>query len=136
MGVSTIRTRIAVNLATISGLRAADTWPDTINCPAAIVVPREGTYHQSMGAVGVQQQQYDVVLLIAPVQQGLSRAQDKIDPYLDPTGSQSIKAAVESDKTLGGQATTCHVNGWSEYGQIAVNEIPYWGVRFEVEVNP
>ncbi len=53
-------------------------------------------------------------------------AQNLLDPYLDNTGSRSIKAAIESDRTLGGAAHTCRVAKAENYTGL-------W-VEFRVEV--
>lgn len=39
-------------------------------------------------------------------------AQKRIDNWLDGTGGESVKAAIETDKTLGGACDTCRVTSW------------------------
>jgi hypothetical protein len=59
-------------------------------------------------------------------------AQDKMDTYV--VGANSVKAAVEADRTLGGIANTCRVTEMRNYAQVTVGEVVYLGLEFEVEV--
>jgi hypothetical protein len=140
--VADVRRALADALGTISGLRAYAHWPDNIESPAAIVLPIEGEYHQAMGMPGYSGQTYQIVLLAASIQLGYVRGQEAIDRYLDVDTPESIKAAVERDKTLGGTVTTCHIEGWIEYGSVAVNNesqaggVEYWGAKLTCSVVP
>lgn len=134
--VTQIRSGLAARLNTISGVRASASWPDTLNLPAAIVKPTSGQYHQAMGSPGYSQITFEIVFLAASTQLGLKRGQEALDPYLDASGSQSLKAALEGDLTLGGFAQTLIVTGWSNYGSFAVGEIEYIGAQLTVEVWP
>jgi hypothetical protein len=49
-------------------------------------------------------------------------------------GENSVKAAIEADRTLGGAADTCRVTSMRNYQQVSVGETVYLGVEFEVEV--
>jgi hypothetical protein len=59
-------------------------------------------------------------------------AQRRLDGYV--VGDESVKAAIESDRTLGGAADTCRVTSMRNYQQISIGETVYLGVEFEVEV--
>jgi hypothetical protein len=60
-------------------------------------------------------------------------AQNNLDLYVAP-GAGSIKAAVESDKTLNGNAYDVFVGELSAYGAIQVNGIDYLSAEFSVQV--
>ncbi len=130
--LSGIRDGLRARLATIAGLRAHATWPDQITCPAAIVRPSGMDYHESLS--GKCALTFDVLLLAAPIQPGLDRAQKALDGYLDDSGPTSVKAAIEADGTLGGVADDLVVTGWRDYGSLEVNGTDYLGVRIEVQV--
>ena len=130
-----IREGLKARLATIAGLRAYAAWPDTVVAPAALVKPARWTYHEAMGN-GQHVARYEVLLLGAALQQGLAKAQDVTDAYLDDAGATSIKAAIEADQTLGGAATTLVVLGWRDYDSVVLNSAEYLGVIFDVEVWP
>jgi hypothetical protein len=60
-------------------------------------------------------------------------AQNSLDLYVSP-GAGSIKAAIESDKTLGGNAYDVFISELSAYGAIQVNGIDYLSAEFSVQV--
>lgn len=127
-----VRDELKVRLATISGLRAHDVWPDTVNVPAALVRPLTGTFAESYG--NGTKFTFEIVLVL---QLGTLRsAQDALDAYLDPSGSSSIVAAIEGDRTLGGKADTLAVTGWRDYGGMEIGTVTYLGVKFDVDVWP
>jgi hypothetical protein len=41
-------------------------------------------------------------------------SQIKLDPWLSSTGAESVKAALESDRTLGGKVSDAHVVGMAK----------------------
>ncbi len=140
--IAAIRDGLKDRIATIDGLHGYDVWPDNVEPPAAIVVPKRGMYHQAMGNPGHTNLEFEVILLAAAVQRGYVRGQNAVDPYLDDAGSSSIKGAIEGDPTLGGIVTTTKVTGWRDYGSLSVNNetivggLEYWGAKLDVEVYP
>lgn len=128
--VGAIRDGLKVRLATITGLRTHDVWPDQVNPPAAVVNPVSGNYEQTFSDT---QANY-VFEIIVVVQAGTLRsAQDALDAYLG-TGSGGICAAMLGDVTLAGIVDTLFVRGFRDYGQIEINGAPYLGAVVDVEV--
>lgn len=134
--VNDIRVGLARRLATITGLRAHGTWPDTVNTPAAIVKPMTRDFHVTMGDPSGAPVQFEIVVVGAPLQNGIERGQAVLDRYIDESDGGSIRAAIEADKTLGGLVTTTTVVRWRDYGSLDVNRIEYAGLVFDVEVWP
>ncbi len=132
MSLLTLRQGIATNLATISGLRTSWFVPDNPSPPIAIVVPDRVDYDVSM-ARGSDTFTFQVLVIAGRIAE--RSAQSTLDAYLDSTGSASIKAAIESDKTLAGAAHSCRVTGWSGYGPLAIGDAQYLTVNFSVTVN-
>ena len=131
--LAAVRDGIKTRLDTISGLRAHDVWPDQINTPAALVRPIRDPYQLTLS--NVQTWTFEVVLIAYPAQQGIARGQEILDPYLADAGSQSIKAALRGDKTLGGAVSTLDVLGWRDYGVIDIGiGIEYIGAIVDVQV--
>lgn len=131
--LATLRTQLQTRLDTITGLRCYDVWPDQIHLPAAIVIPGS----KDLGAMSSSKRlwQFRVLILAAEFDRGYARGQEALDPYLDSSGSLSIEAAVEGDKSLGGNADWAVViDDNSEYGQKIVNDIKYWGKELAVQV--
>jgi hypothetical protein len=131
-----IRLGLKTQLETISGLRAYDVWPTTINPPVAIVRPLNGTLHEDLG--GSVQYLFEVTLLL---QLGnLQVAQEQLDEYLATDGAMSILFALESDRTLGGKADSTSVGEWRDIGTLRVgadedgNGPEFMGCRFDVEI--
>lgn len=131
--LSAVRDGIKARLATISGLRAHDVWPDQINAPAALVRPIRDPYQLTLG--NAQTWTFEVVLIAHPAQQGVARGQEVLDEYLADAGPQSIKAALRGDRTLNGIVSTLDVQGWRDYGVIDIGVgIEYVGAIIDLQV--
>ena len=132
--LSAIRAGRAARYATNTALRNSyTTWPDQVNTPCSIVMPREGTWREALH--GAPTFVFDVTLLAATwADRGLPRAQESLDAYLDDTGSQSVHAALRADVTLGGTAHTCDLAGFTSYGPIEVNGAEFIGCVLTVNV--
>jgi hypothetical protein len=131
--LAAVRDGLKARLATISGLRAHDVWPDTVNAPAALVRPIRDPIQETLS--NQQSWRFEVVLVAAPAQAGMARGQDTLDPYLAAAGTLSINAALRGDRTLGGIVSTLNVEGWRDYGVLDLGiGIEYVGAIFDVQV--
>jgi hypothetical protein len=130
--ISTLRTAIATNLATISGLRTSATVPDQINPPIAVVMPASITYDLAFRRSGGDEYEFSVMVIVGRVDERM--AQNKLDAYCSGTGAQSIKAAIESNRTLGGEAFDCRVTSLRSYSQVSVADVTYLSAEFAVQV--
>lgn len=129
--ITDLRTGIATNLATISGLRTGATIPDNVNPPFAIISPNSVDYHKSYHN-GLATYSFTVTLVVGRVSE--RTAQNSLDAYCSPTGTSSIRRAVESDKTLGGKAFDCVVTGMRNYGSISLGDNTYLAAEFDLTV--
>lgn len=127
--VGTLRTQLATNLATITGLRTNSTMPDNPNPPVAIVMPTSISYDDTFHR-GMQTYQFIVLVIVGRADE--RTAQNSLDAFISSTGSSSIKLAVESDKTLGGYAFDTRVTEMRNYGQLSVGEVIYLTAEFTV----
>jgi len=50
------------------------------------------------------------------------------------SGASSVRALIEGDLTLGGEAQTCQVTGMANYGLVDVNDTAFLGTEFTLEV--
>ena len=130
MSISQIRTRLATNLATISGLRTAAEIPDLPNPPVAVVSLNSVTYDGAY-AKGMTTYNLSITVIVGRVAE--REAQRKLDAYIS-TGASSIKSAVESDKTLGGYAYDCRVVSMDSVGSLTVSDTTYLAADFTVAV--
>ena len=130
--ISTLRTAIATNLATISGLRTSATVPDQISPPIAVVMPASITYDLAFARSGGDEYEFSVMVIVGRVDERM--AQNKLDLDCSGTGAQSIKAAIESNRTLGGAAFDCRVTSLRNYNQVSVADVTYLAAEFAVQV--
>jgi len=127
--ISELRAGIKTNLATISGLRTSDFQPDSINPPVAIVFPVSLNYDETFHR-GMQTYTFAVQVIVGRVSE--RTGQSTIDSYCSSTGTNSIKLAIESDKTLAGKAFDLRVTDMRNYGELLVGEVNYLSAEFVV----
>jgi hypothetical protein len=128
---SELRTGLATNLATISGLRTANLIPDQVNPPIAIITPETITYDTSF-ARGLDEYNFTILVVVHRVAE--RSAQSSLDAFCNPTGSTSIKTAIESDRSLGGKAQTLRVTNLRTYQALSVGDVDYLAAEFSVVV--
>ena len=127
--ISELRAGIKANLATINGLRVSDFQPDNINPPVAIVFPISVNYDDTFQR-GMQTYTFSVQVIVGRVSE--RTGQNSIDAYVSSTGANSIKLAIESNKTLGGKAFDLRVTDMRNYGELLVGEVNYLSAEFVV----
>lgn len=124
---------IGVRLETIAGLRVFDYPADTVAPPAAVVgLPTVIPYDNTKGR-GSDRATIPVFVVVGPSDSRVARS--ALSPYVAGAGAQSIKAAIEADRTLGGACATLAVAPARTDGSgITVNGVRYTGAIFDVEV--
>jgi hypothetical protein len=133
MGLETIGTGLKTRLETISGLRvfAPNEIPETIpEFPAGVIFPGEVKYHRSYD--NAYEASFRLRLLIE--KQDLPTSMAKMIDYTETTGTYSVKAAIEGDRSLGGVAKDVIVKSSSEIGSIDIGGINYLSTDFEITV--
>ena len=129
---SSIRSGIATNLENISSLTVFGFVPDSIEPPTAVVGVVDTLEYDSTMARGADTYNIPVFLYVSRID--AQDSQDTLDAFLASSGSSSVKAQVESDITLGGQAQSVRVVEADNYGVYTINNIDYLGVEFMIEV--
>ncbi|MFZ9922488.1 MAG: hypothetical protein ACO3E4_06200 [Candidatus Nanopelagicaceae bacterium] len=127
---SAIRNGLKANLATIKGLRIYDLVPDVIVPPCAIVGQLDLTFDLN-NSRGLDQANLDVFVIVQRFSE--RTGQDNLDKYLAGSGVNSIKAAIESDLTLGGAANTLRVTS-AESGTYQSGDQDFLSYRYRVTV--
>lgn len=131
MTPSNVRDGLKTRLQTIAAIRNYyDTIPDSINTPAAIVGQLEIEWDASM-VRGSDRGMIDVLLFASRMSE--RSGQDLLDGFLDGTGSLSVKAAIEADRTLGGAVNTTRVQRSTPIAT-TIAGVEYLGYRYEIEV--
>lgn len=129
---SSIQTALGVRLATISGLRVADHLPEQINPPMAVVQLQSITYHRAMNG-GLSEWQFTISLIAGRM--GDRPAQRQLDSWMSWDGSQSVRAAIEADKTLAGACSTLKVNDMIAVRPLSLGDAAYLTCEFNVIVH-
>jgi hypothetical protein len=130
MSISLIRQGLATNLGTIPGLRTAAEVPDLPNPPIAIVALNSVTYDRAF-ANGMTSYSFTITVIVGRAAE--REAQRTLDTYIS-TGNKSVKFAVESDKTLGGNAYDCRVVSMDSVGSLNISDTTYLAADFTVTV--
>lgn len=129
--IATIRTGIATNLATISGLRTSAFVPDLVNPPIAVVRPETVTYDTAF-ARGLDTLEFAVLVIVGRVDERTS--QGRLDAFCDTSGASSIKRAIESNRTLTGAVSDLRVTEMRNYTSLTIGDVTYLAAEFVVQV--
>lgn len=129
-GLSAVRTGIqTVIVAAIPTLNMYDVWPDTPNSPGLIVRPMTGDQHTTFASRG----SFFFELVVFAQIGTIESSQDRIDTFLDFSGSLSIQAALEAAPTLNGSAEGLMVGAWRDYNSIEINGLEFMRAVIPVE---
>jgi len=129
--IYSMRQALATNLATISGLRASAEIPDNPSPPIGIINLDTIDYNLAMNQ-GLTQYNFVVTVIVGRAAE--RTMQRKLDAYSEISGSQSVKVAIESDRTLGGVAYDLRVERSNVVGSITINDQIYLAAEFTVTV--
>ena len=129
--IQQLRTALATNLATITGLRTSVDIPDNPNPPIAVVQLMRVEYHQDMRN-GMSEYTFGVQVIVGRADD--RSAQRNLDAYCSSDSASSVRGAIESNRTLSGYAYDCVVTEMSSYGSVIVNDTTYLAAEFAVRV--
>ena len=130
MAISDLRSGLAANLSTIKGLRVVETLPDLVNPPMAMIALDKVAYNKQNNR-SMAEYTFKVMVVLGRVSERV--AQTSMDVLVAP-GVGSIKFAVESDRTLGGNAYDVFVAETNAIGSVSINAIDYYSAEFSVQV--
>lgn len=132
MSITAIRDGLEANLETINGLRGYSEIPENPSIPAAVVTLDTIEYDQAFQK-GLVLYNFSISVIVGRF--NARSTQQKLNDYADNTGSDSIKTAIESDKSLGGSAFDVVVTSMSGISNIDLNDgNNYIGMDFSVTV--
>ena len=129
--VSQIKTGLAANLATVSGLRAYAYQPDNVNTPFAWPLLDSIQYNGAMGG-GLITHKFTISVVVG--RSAERTAQTLLDGYLSYKGATSIRQAIESDRTLGGVVQDLIVESANNISTLEANDTTYLAIDFVVTV--
>ena len=131
VSISTIRNKLAVNLATVPGLRTSDYVPDDPKPPVAVVMPPTIKFDTAMGR-GLDEYEFIVTVIVG--KQSERAAQRLLDSLCAPKGSGSVKTAIEIDRTLAGNCQDLRVTEMRRITSLLIDQITYLAAEFTVQV--
>ena len=129
--VSQIKTGLAANMATVSGLRAYAYQPDNVNTPFAWPLLDSLQYNGAMGG-GLITHKFTISVVVG--RSAERTAQTLLDGYLSYKGATSIRQAIESDRTLGGVVQDLIVESANNISTLEANDATYLAIDFVVTV--
>jgi len=130
MQPSKVRDGLKANLQSIESLRVYDLVPDVIVPPCAIIGQLDLVFDLN-NARGLDSASVDVMVIVQRFSE--RTGQDKLDQYLSGSGDYSIKAAIESDRTLGGVVDTLRVTA-AQSGVYQTADVEYLSYRYQVTI--
>ena len=129
---SSLQEALGMALAMIPGLRVADHLPEQINPPMAVVQLQTVTYHRAMKG-GLSEWQFTISLIAGRM--GDRPAQRQLDAWMSYDGNQSVREAIESDRTLGGNCSTLKVADMISVRPLSLGDAAYITCEFNVIVH-
>jgi hypothetical protein len=130
VSIQQIRQGIATNIATIPGLRTSVDIPENPSPPIAVIALESVDYDQAF-AGGLTE--YNFVVTVLASRASERAAQSRLDGYVS-TGTSSVKKAIESNKSLNGQAFDVRVTRMTNIGTVSLGEVSYLAADFAVTV--
>lgn len=128
--LSQIRSGLATNLRTISGLRVFEELPDNPSPPVAVFALNQISFDQNFGGLA----KYDFTVQVIVGRAAERTAQRALDLYVAPSGASSVKGAIESNRSMSGIVSDTYVESVPSVGQITVNDQLYLAADFLVAV--
>lgn len=125
-----MRAGLATNMGTITGLRTYADIPDNPAMPAAVVQLASVSYNQAFNK-GLTEYSFVITVIFGRV--ATVQAQQNLDALIS-TGSGSLKTAIESDRTLGGNAFDTRVSEMTNITSVTIGDITYLSADFAVTV--
>ena len=130
MDVDAVNTALESALATIAA-NVHGYLPDQVRPPAIVLALGDGTYDEDWNGSMSARWVAHVIVSRADTR----NAQARVREYVAATGADSVKAAVESDPTLGGACGNVRVDGWDVPGEVEIGDTNYVMVSFDILVD-
>ena len=130
--LTNLRTGLATRLATITGLRVFDHVPDVFAPPCAFVLPDTIDYWEGFSG-GDAQHRWTVTIIVG--RSADRAAQRSLFEYISYSGTKSVRAAIEADRTLGGVCQTLLVERADNIRMLTQGDANYLAADFAVRIH-
>jgi len=133
MDVAAVQQGFATAAGAVSGLRTYATLPDAINPPVFAVIEQDLDFQQTFGVGGLTDTLFHPGVFVSRGDTPAGRT--LLAGYIAPDGAASIRAALETDRTLGGTCKTLIVERVRGSGRLyEIAGVMYLGATFDVRV--
>ena len=133
--LDTICAGIVTNLQSISGLQCYSYLPDNVPPVCAVVAPISIEYHETMDPTDPGDCEFAVTVLVARTD--ARSAQVALQEFMSASSSTSVRAAIESDATLGGIVSDLVVHRGRRGPAVTIaGDVIYLTLDFDVTVYP
>lgn len=129
--LSTIRKGLADALSTVPRLRVAELVPEQVNPPLAVITRASVDYSQAMSG-GLTE--WDMQVQLVAGRMADQQSQRQIDAWLSWDGQQSVRKAIEADRSLGGAVQTLIVTRADAMISMQIGDGEYLAVTVNVTV--
>lgn len=123
---------LETRLATITGLRVFDHVPDVFAPPCAFVLPDVVNYWEGFSG-GDARHEWTVTIIVGRTAD--RAAQRSLFEYISYSGTKSIRAAIEGDRTLGGVCQTLLVERADNIRMLTQGDANYLAADFAVRIH-
>lgn len=127
--INSIANGIKDALATIDGLRAYSYQPEQLNPPFAYPELIQVVYHRTMG-LGVIQTEWLVHVVVGRYTD--RTAHEALNNYLSASGATSVRAALETDLTLGGATQTLVLSNSADVTSVSEADAEFLQIQFSL----
>jgi hypothetical protein len=136
MDALAVRKGLAVAVATVQGLRGVSNLAEAINPPVWVSGEYELNYNKTFrgGTTGSGLVEGVFTGRLYVCRSDDRSGHERLDRYMSESGLLSVKAAIETDTTLGGACKALIVERMHAYGLYAVSSVDYFGAHFDVRV--
>lgn len=132
--VNAVAVALQGRLATISGLRTYNYQPEQKNPPFAYPELTQVVYHRTMGN-GSALTQMEWLIHVVVGRYTDRTAHDLLDQYLSATGAKSVRAAIESDDTLGGVVQAIILSTSADITSLTSGDAEFLQIQFTLTVH-
>lgn len=134
--IRALRRGLVANAAHIDGLNVYEDWPNNAQMPCVIFEFVEAEHEQTFGPssahdLAVYRFESAVAVSLAG---GLSNAQEMMDEYISGLGDKSLRVALASDRTLGGNACSLFFGTWTRPDDEDISGQGYLVQRLPLEI--
>lgn len=130
--VTEVSDAIKTALSKIAGLRTHSYQPEQINPPFAYPELTQINYHRAMG-LGDVEMQWTINVVVGRYTD--RSANDLLDQFVSPTGDKSVRAALESDRTLGGVVQTMILSSVADVSALNEADANFLQVQYQMTIH-